>query len=99
MLAADLATPSLPGIITAIATVITALGVFVVALTGFVKVLAALRTTTKKVDEAAAKVEDVHKIVNQQRTDMQRYEAALIKALHAAGVEVPDDQSKQEPHP
>lgn len=35
-----------------------------------------------------------HTIVNQQRTDMLNYQAALTAALMAAGVEVPPDQSK-----
>jgi hypothetical protein len=41
-------------------------------------------------------VPSVHKIVNQQRTDMLRYQRALIVALKAHGVEVPDDQSTLE---
>jgi hypothetical protein len=35
----------------------------------------------------------VHKIVNQQRTDGQRYAQDLRSALTAAGVPVPPDQS------
>jgi hypothetical protein len=42
------------------------------------------------------RVQSVHKIVNQQRTDMLRYQRALIVALKAHGVEVPDDQSTLE---
>jgi hypothetical protein len=39
------------------------------------------------------RVKDVHKIVNQQRTDMLQYQKALIAALAAAGIDVPTDQS------
>lgn len=46
-------------------------------------------TTAENVD----KLDDVHKIVNQQRTDMQRYQAVLLAALTAAGVEIPPDES------
>ena len=35
----------------------------------------------------------VHIIVNQQRTDAQRYQAVLVDALRSAGVSVPADQS------
>ena len=39
------------------------------------------------------KLEEVHKIVNQQRTDMLNYQAVLLDALRAAGVQVPQDAS------
>lgn len=42
------------------------------------------------------RVQEVHKIVNQQRTDMRQYQKALINALIAAGVAVPEDQSELE---
>lgn len=42
------------------------------------------------------RVQTVHKIVNQQRTDMRRYTKALINALIAAGIPVPEDQSELE---
>jgi hypothetical protein len=70
---------SVPGIITAAGVTITALGGLVTALA----VLLPLLRVSK----------DTHKIVNQQRTDMQRYQRALVAALHRAGVEVPVDQS------
>lgn len=38
-------------------------------------------------------VEQVHTMVNQQRTDAQAYQADLVAALHRAGVVVPRDQS------
>jgi hypothetical protein len=43
--------------------------------------------------ETVGKLDDVHKIVNQQRTDMQRYQAVLLAALRRAGVEIPPDES------
>ena len=49
-------------------------------------VAAATEVTQTKLDE-------VHKIVNQQRTDMLRYQAVLLAALEAAGVPVPADAS------
>jgi hypothetical protein len=39
------------------------------------------------------RVQEVHKIVNQQRTDMLQYQKALIAALSAAGIAIPADQS------
>lgn len=35
----------------------------------------------------------IHTMVNQQRTDMQRYTRSLVDTLHRAGVEVPLDES------
>jgi hypothetical protein len=43
------------------------------------------------------RVQSVHKIVNQQRTDMLNYQRALIAALKNHGVDVPDDQSAGDP--
>jgi hypothetical protein len=67
------------GVITALATLVTALGGFVVA----IKVLVPNRRDTQ----------EIHKIVNQQRTDMLRFQRALIKTLVEHGVKVPEDQS------
>ena len=69
------------GSITAIATVITALGGLVLAVGVLIPILRTTRST--------------HKIVNQQRTDMMNYQRALIKALQSAGIDIPDDQSKE----
>jgi hypothetical protein len=76
---------TLAGVISAVAGVITALSLLIASAAAYVKA----KSLTEKVDE-------VHKIVNQQRTDMMRYQAALIKALKGAGVDVPDDQSNPE---
>lgn len=78
-LAAGLAPVSITGIITAFATAITALGGLVAAL---VILIPLLRETRK-----------VHTIVNQQRTDMLRYQRALLATLRAHGIEPPADQS------
>lgn len=76
----DLGPPTLPGIITAVATLVTALGGLVAA----VRLLMPLLKQTK----------EVHAIVNQQRTDMVRYQRALEAALNSAGIELPVDQSR-----
>jgi enterochelin esterase-like enzyme len=76
------------GVITAFASLFTAVALVVTALTAWVKA----REVSRKVDE-------VHLIVNQQRTDMQRYERALKHALTAAGIEIPVDQSVNPPPP
>lgn len=84
--------PAWAAVITAFATVITALG-------GLVLALATYRTAqrTKATQETAkateAKVDEVHTIVNQRFTDLQRFNEALVRALRSAGVEVPIDQS------
>ncbi len=81
----ELGTPA--GIVTAltaIALLVTAVSGLVVSLTKFLPVVRAGRAT----------LDDVHVIVNQQRTDMERYQRALVTALQAAGLDVPVDQSK-----
>jgi hypothetical protein len=82
--AGGLAPVSITGIITAFATVITALGGLILA----IAVLLPLLRETR----------NVHKIVNQQRTDMMRYQRALLALLKAHGIEPPVDQSL-EPEP
>ena len=70
---------TIAGMITAIATVLTALGGVMVSLT----VLLPLLRQTKS----------VHRIVNQQKTDTDRYTRALKAVLEAHGIELPVDQS------
>jgi len=48
----------------------------------------------KKTIETSKQTIEIHQIVNQQRTDMKRYQAVLVNALLAHGIEIPDDQSK-----
>lgn len=73
---------SLAGVITATGTVFTALAVLLTAIAGLVR--------SRRIEH---KVDDVHTMVNQQRTDAQNYQRALILALTKAGVDVPADQS------
>jgi hypothetical protein len=80
---------SLAGIITAFAGVITALALLFAALPALVKVLRETRRTGVAIGE-------VHTIVNQQKTDLINYQAALVRALRTAGVDVPMDQSMGE---
>lgn len=70
---------TIAGMITAIATVLTALGGMVVSVTVLLPVLRQTR--------------QVHKIVNQQKTDMERYRRALEAVLKAHDIELPVDQS------
>jgi hypothetical protein len=73
---------TLAGVITASATVLTALALVITAIAGLIR--------SRRVE---AKVDQVHIIVNQQRTDALNYQRALIAALSKAGVDVPADQS------
>lgn len=73
---------TLAGIITATGTVFTAVALVITAVAGLIR--------AKRVE---GKVDVVHKIVNQQRTDLTNYQRALIGALNKAGVDVPEDQS------
>ena len=74
-----LSSSSAAGVITAIATTIFAVSSFVTAFTLLVPILRVTKST--------------HVIVNQEKTDRQRYQRALIAALHNAGVAIPVDQS------
>lgn len=80
---------TLAGIITASAAVFTALGGLVLAIGVLIPILRNSKSTLNQ-------VMDVHHIVNQQRTDAQRYQHALVMALKHAGIEVPADQSLPE---
>ena len=71
------------GVITAIATVFTALG-------GLVLAFSVLVPTLRKTRENVAAV---HTMVNQQRTDMLRYQETLVTALQQGGIKVPADTS------
>lgn len=73
---------SIAGVITACAAVFTALGGLVLAVTVLIPMLRTGKST--------------HEIVNQQRTDMQRYIRALTRSLKEAGVELPVDQSVED---
>lgn len=84
-----MAPSTLAGTIQAISGTLTALLVMIVAAIGLYR----SRKVEKKVDEADAKIAEVHIIVNQQRTDTMNYQRALIAALNKHGIEVPTDQS------
>jgi hypothetical protein len=79
-------TPSWAAVITAVASVLTATGGLVLAVGVLIPNLRATRAAVKA-------TQDVHVMVNQQRTDAMNYQAALIRALNAAGIDVPLDQS------
>jgi len=76
---------TLAGTITAMATMLTAVGGTIVTL----KVMIPNFRVNKQ----------THTIVNQQRTDMLRFQRTLIKALVDAGLPVPEDQSKLDDEP
>lgn len=65
----------------AVAAVIAAVGTLISALVGAYVML------------VRRDVKDVHKMVNQQRTDAARYTAVLIGVLRKKGIDVPDDES------
>jgi hypothetical protein len=70
----------LTSIVTAVAASLTAVGGVIVSITVLIPLLRTAKST--------------HHIVNQQRTDLQNYQRALIRALKAGGIEVPEDQSQ-----
>lgn len=88
-------------IATDIVLIITSLGVLITAIAGAFATLRRVDTSTaatmEKVDATTATVQGeiqaVHKIVNQQRTDMLAYQEKLVEALQRAGIHVPQDQS------
>jgi hypothetical protein len=67
---------------TTVLQVITAITLVVTSVTGVI---------------VAFRVNVVHKIVNQQHTDLKNYQAALIRALQDKGIDVPLDQSAPQP--
>lgn len=68
-----------------IAGIITAIATVITAIGGLLLILRQTR-----------KIDDVHKIVNQQQTDLRNYQGALIRALREKGITVPIDQSAPE---
>jgi hypothetical protein len=93
MLALSVSTtpPTWAGIITAFATVITALGLLITALSVFLPILRGTR-------ENKVAIAEVHTIVNQQRTDMERYQRALILQIRGEGLDPVVDQSIEPLH-
>lgn len=95
-----MAESTVAGVITAIAATFTAVALVITAVSVLIPTLRKAQinndlvaTNNKLTNQAIVQVKEVHHIVNQQRTDMQRYTRALVTALERAGVEVPDDQS------
>jgi hypothetical protein len=70
---------SIAAVITAVATVLIALGGVITAVGVLLPILRVTRLT--------------HRIVNQEKTDRENFNRALIRALNDAGVAVPIDQS------
>jgi hypothetical protein len=67
---------------------------------GVALILGAVATLTTAVSTAIvlvlkARVAEVHKLVNQNRTDMLAYQQDLVAALQAGGLIVPRDKSTQ----
>jgi len=73
---------SIVGIVTALGTALTAIALVITAIGGL-----------KRSRLIEHKVDDVHIIVNQQRTDMQRYIRAQSALLTKHGIDLPIDQS------
>jgi hypothetical protein len=73
-----------------ISIILGAVGVLVTSITG---AIINLRRTDQVKEVLQGDVREVHKIVNQQRTDMLAYQKQLEMALRAAGVHVPEDKS------
>lgn len=88
---ADMTGSSWAGIAGAVAGTVTALA----ALIGVLPALVKMRREQKINGE---KIDSVHHIVNQQRTDMQNYQRALERALKDAGLPIPIDQSIEPTH-
>lgn len=67
------------------------------AVGGLVTVVTAAVVSLRRIDSVKAElrgdVQAVHKIVNQQRTDMLAYQKTLIDVLISKGIHVPTDKS------
>jgi hypothetical protein len=85
--------PNSAQIITATATLVTALALLVTAFAGVLPLLKRTKRIEDKQQEVAAVVDATKRHVDGQRTDMIAYQATLIRALKASGIDVPEDQS------
>lgn len=70
---------SAAGIVTAFGTWFTGIALILTALALLIPIL--------------RQTKQIHTIVNQAATDSKNYQAALVRALTAAGIDVPIDQS------
>lgn len=67
-----------------------AIGALVTVITAAVVSLRRIETVKTEIKQ---EVQAVHKIVNQQRSDMLAYQKTLVDSLIAAGIHVPRDKS------
>ena len=77
------------GVITALSAAFTAVALVITAIGGYRR----SRLIERKMDHLDEQGDSTHKIVNQQRTDMQRYIRAQSALLTRHGIELPIDQS------
>jgi hypothetical protein len=70
--------------------ILGAIGVLITAIAGAIVTLRRVENVKTVLRED---VQAVHKIVNQQRTDMLAYQKTLVDALISSGIHVPRDQS------
>ena len=73
-----------------VVTIMGAAGVLITAIAG---AIVTLRRVQDVKETLQSDVQAVHKIVNQQRTDMLAYQAKLVDALLVAGIKVPHDKA------
>jgi hypothetical protein len=76
--------------VTDVVLLMGAVGVLVTTITTAIMTLRRVEATKTVLRQD---VQDVHKIVNQQRTDMLSYQEKLVASLVAAGIHVPEDKS------
>jgi beta-lactamase regulating signal transducer with metallopeptidase domain len=70
-----------------------AIGVLITTITTAILTLRRVDTVKERVEKVKEDVQGVHKIVNQQRTDMLAYQDKLVMAIRAGGMHVPVDDS------
>jgi len=76
-----------------VADIVLLLGAVGVLITTISTAILTLRRVRETKEVLRQDVQDVHKIVNQQRTDMLAYQEKLVTSLVAAGLHVPEDTS------
>jgi hypothetical protein len=76
-----------------LAQFLTLIFTMIIAAGGAVAVVKVWLPGKRTAEQTKQQTIEIHQIVNQQRTDMQRYQAVLVQALHQHGITVPQDQS------
>jgi beta-lactamase regulating signal transducer with metallopeptidase domain len=76
-----------------VADIVLIIGAVGVLITTVTTAIATLRRVESTKQVLRKDVEAVHKIVNQQRTDMLLYQDKLVASLIAAGIHVPEDKA------